>query len=141
MLQPDGDFVYVDWYHDSAQLSQYPMLPLLAAADAMHNQEVTPPVDWPAVDVIADRNSLRWLNLSPGREVCDFRINVHLVGDKTLVLCHWETPTSEVHMNSSFGHAFEAAMTYAAPDCPSLGHQRAITYVRLCLFSNFLARS
>jgi hypothetical protein len=98
MLQPDGDFVYVDQYHDSTQLSQYPMLPLLAAADAIHNQEATPPVDWPAVDVIADRNSLRtllrWLNLSlsPGREVRDFRINIQLVGDKTLMLCHWKTP-------------------------------------------------
>jgi hypothetical protein len=96
-----------------------------------------------AVDVIADRNSLRkllrWLNPSPGREVRDFRIDVQLVGDKTLVLCRWETPTSEVHTNHSFGHAFEAAMTHAAPDCPSSGHQRAITYVRLLLFSNPLA--
>ena len=113
------------------------MLPLLAAADVIHGQGATPPVDWPTVDVIADRNGLRkllrWVNPSPGREVRDFRIDVQLVGDKTLVLCRWEAPSSEVHTNRSYGHAFEAAMTHAAPDCPSSGHQRAITYVRLLL--------
>jgi hypothetical protein len=67
------------------------MLPLLAAADAIHSQEMTPPVDWQTVDVIAGRNDLRkllcWLNLSPSLKVRDFKIDVQLVGTKTLVLC------------------------------------------------------
>jgi len=132
-LRPDDAFVYVDRYHasDSAQLSQYPMLPLLAAADAIHSQGTAPPVDWPTVDVIADCNGLRkllrWINPSPGRELFDFRIDVQLVGTKTLVLSRWESPRSEVPTNR-FGHAFETAMTHAAPGCPSSGHHRAITY-------------
>ncbi|KAI9433788.1 hypothetical protein BJY52DRAFT_1218590 [Lactarius psammicola] len=128
-LQPDDGSVYVD--QNSRQLSQYPMLPLFTAADAIHDQEA-PPVDWPTVDVITDRNGLRkllrWLNPSSGREVRDFRIDVQLVGTKTLVLSRWERPTHEMQTVRSYGHAFEAAMTRAAPDCPSSGHQRAITY-------------
>jgi hypothetical protein len=110
------------------------MLPLFAAADAIHGQEAASPVDWPKVDVITDRNGLRnllrWLNPSSGREVRDFRIDVQLVGPKTLVLRRWESLTREVHTGRSYGYAFEAATTRAAPDCPSSGHQRVITYVR-----------
>ncbi|KAN0139682.1 hypothetical protein V8E53_002344 [Lactarius tabidus] len=129
-LQPDDNFIYVD--RNTAQLSQYPLLPLFAAADAIHSQEATPPVDWPTVDAITDRNGLRkllrWLNPSPGRAVRDFRIDVQLLGAKTLVLSRWESPTREIHTGRSFGHAFETAMTCVAPDCPSSGHQRVITY-------------
>ncbi|KAF8272615.1 hypothetical protein EI94DRAFT_1717948 [Lactarius quietus] len=117
-LEPDDATVYVD--QNTAQLSQYPMLPLFAAADAIHGPEATPPVDWTSVDVVTDRNGLRkllrWLNPSSGREVRDFRIDVQLVGTKTLVLNRWESPANET------------AMTSPAPDCPSSGHQRAITY-------------
>ena len=131
-LEPDNVFAYAD--QNNPELSQYPMLPLFAAADAIHDQETAPPVDWPAVDVVTDRNVLRkllrWLDPSPGREVRDFRIDFQLVGTKTLVLRRWESPTPEVHTHRSFGHAFEVAMTHAAPDCPSSGHHRAITYVR-----------
>lgn len=138
-LQPDDVFVYVD--RNTAQLSEYPLLPLFAAADAIHSQEAAPPVDWPTVDAITDRNGLRkllrWLNPSPGREVRDFRIDVQLVGTKTLVLNRWESPLHEDHKGRSFGHAFETAMTRAAPDCPPSGHQRAITYVRCYAFPFF----
>jgi hypothetical protein len=70
------------------------MLLLLAAPDAIHSQEASPPVDWPTVDVIADRNSLckllRWVNWSSGRKVHNFMIDVQLFGTETLVLCRWE---------------------------------------------------
>jgi hypothetical protein len=109
------------------------LLPLFAAADAIQQcQEAAPPVDWPNVDVITDRNGLRkllrWLDPSPGRAVRDFRIDVQLVGTKTLVLSRWESPSREVHVARSYGHAFETAMTRTTPDCPSSSHQRAITY-------------
>ncbi|KAI9443011.1 hypothetical protein H4582DRAFT_1151111 [Lactarius indigo] len=129
-LQPDDGYVYFD--QKNAQLAQYPMLPLFTAADAIHDQEVAPPVDWPSVDVVADRNGLRkllrWLDPSPGRAVRDFRIDVELVGTKTLVLRRWESPTGWGHTNRSYGHAFQAEMTRAAPDCPSSGHYRVVAY-------------
>jgi hypothetical protein len=55
-----------------------------STTDAIHdNNNNKVPVDWPSVDTITDGNSLRkflrWLNLSEGREVCNFQINVELV--------------------------------------------------------------
>ncbi|KAH9175656.1 hypothetical protein EDB89DRAFT_328084 [Lactarius sanguifluus] len=129
-LQPDDGYIYFE--QKNAQLVQYPMLPLFAAADAIHDQEAAPPVDWSTVDVITDRNGLRkllrWLDPSPGKAVRDFRIDVQLVGTKTLVLRRWESPTDGGHINRSYGHAFQAAMTRAAPDCPSSGHYRVVAY-------------
>jgi hypothetical protein len=112
-------------------MSDYPMLPLFAAADAIHDNKKEP-VDWPAVDVVTDRNGLRkllrWLNPSPGREVRDFRIDVELVGAKTIVLNRWEGRSREPPTGKTYGFAFEAATGRAAPGCPSSGHHRAITY-------------
>ncbi|KAH9020496.1 hypothetical protein EDB85DRAFT_2278742 [Lactarius pseudohatsudake] len=119
-LQPDDGYVYFD--QKNAQLAQYPMLPLFAAADAIHDEKAALPVDWPTVDVVTDRNGmrklLRWLDPTPGRAVRDFRIDVQLVGNKTLVLRRWESPAGGGLTNRSYGHAFQAEMTRAAPDCP-----------------------
>ncbi|KAH9973930.1 hypothetical protein BJV74DRAFT_782643 [Russula compacta] len=127
-LEPDDGSNFVD--QNKARMSDYPMLPLFASADAIHGKEA--PVDWPAVDVVTDRNGLRkllrWLNPSEGKEVRDFRIDVDLVGTKTLVLSRWEGREREPLTGRSYGFAFEAAMTRAAPGCPISGHYRAITY-------------
>jgi hypothetical protein len=111
------------------------MLPLFAAADEIHGHKAATtaaPVDWPTVDVITDRNGLRkllrWLNPSPDREVRDFRIDVQLVGTKTLVLGRWEGRTREPPTGRTYGFGFEEATTRAAPGCPPSGHHRAITY-------------
>ncbi|KAH8987697.1 hypothetical protein EDB86DRAFT_3206213 [Lactarius hatsudake] len=111
-LQPDEGYVW-----KNVQLSQYPILPLFAAADAIHDQEAAPPVDWPTVDFVTDHNDLRkllrWLSPSPGREVQDFRIDVQLVGTKTLVLRRWESAHTGT---TQTGH------------CPSSRHHRVIAY-------------
>ncbi|KAH9046232.1 hypothetical protein EDB84DRAFT_1435628 [Lactarius hengduanensis] len=129
-LQPDDGYVYFD--QKNAQLAQYPMLPLFAAADAIHDEKAALPVDWPTVDVVTDRNGmrklLRWLDPTPGRAVRDFRIDVQLVGNKTLVLRRWESPAGGGLTNRSYGNAFQAEMTRAAPDCPSSGHYRVVAY-------------
>jgi len=115
------------------------MFPLFAAADAIYDNSKKAPVDWPDVDVITDRNGLRkllrWLNPSEGREVRDFRIDVELVGVKTIVLNRCEGYTGEPPAGKSYGFAFEEATAHAAPGCPRSGHHRAITYVRYhCMF-------
>ena len=134
-LRPDDDTVFVD--QNGARLAEYPMLPLFVAADEIHGQKAAP-VDWPKVDVITDRNGLRkllrWLNPSPGREVRDFRIDVELMGSKTLVLGRWEGRRREPPSGRSYGFRFEDATTRAAPGCPSSGHHRTITYVRDSFF-------
>ena len=67
------------------------MLPLFCTTDAICNKKAL--VNWPAVDIITDCNGLCkllcWLNLLEGREVCDFQINVELIGIKIIVLGHW----------------------------------------------------
>jgi len=47
----DKGYNFLD--QNGARLSQYPMLPDFAAADAIYDKEA--PVDWPAVDVITNR--------------------------------------------------------------------------------------
>ncbi|KAI0292391.1 hypothetical protein BC826DRAFT_439150 [Russula brevipes] len=130
-LQPDDGSAYID--QNTARLEKYPMLPLFVAADAIQDKKAQ--IDWPTVDIITDRNGLRkllrWLNPSPGREVRDFRIDVQLVGSKTIVLGRWEgmlynRPQPAIGRN--FGFAFEAATSRAAPGCPPSGHHRAIAY-------------
>jgi hypothetical protein len=129
-LQPDDGSNFVN--QNKVRMPQYPWLPLLAAADAIHDKKA--PVEWPALDVITDRNGLRkllrWLNSSEGREVRNFRIDVELVGTKTIVLSRWEGRTHDPPSTRSFGFAFETAMSCAAPGCPISSHYRAITYVR-----------
>jgi hypothetical protein len=130
-LQPDDGSNFVD--QNTARSSEYPMLPLFTAADVIHGKKA--PVDWPNVDVITDRNGLRkllrWLNPSVGREVRDFRIDVDLIGTKTILLGRWESRSREPPSGRSFGFGFEAATSRPAPGCPISGHHRAITYVRL----------
>ena len=102
-------------------MSEYPFLPLFAAADAIHDNSKKAPVDWPEVDVITDRNGLRkllrWLNPSEGREVRDFRIDVELIGAKTIVLTRWEGRTREPPTGKSYGFSFEAATARPAMSC------------------------
>jgi hypothetical protein len=130
-LEPDSGSHFTD--QNGARMSEYPMLPLFVAADAIHDNDKKPPVDWPAVDVITDRNGLRkllrWLYPSGGREVRDFRIDVELVGAKTIVFNRWEGRTREPPTGKSYGFTFEAATARAAPGCPGSGHHRTITYV------------
>jgi len=130
-LRPDDGTVFVD--QNTARLAEYPMLPLFAAADEIHGHKAAAaPVDWPTVDVVTDRNGLRkllrWLNPSPGKEVRDFRIDVQLVGTKTLMLGRCEGRTRESLTGRTYGFGFEEATTRAAPGCPRSGHHRAITY-------------
>jgi hypothetical protein len=129
-LQPDDGSNFVN--QNGARMPEYPWLPLLAAADAIHDKKA--PVDWPTVDVVTDRNGLRkllrWLNPSEAREARDFRIDVELIGAKTIVLGRWERRTHDTPSTRTFGFAFEAATSRAAPGCPNSGHHRAITYVR-----------
>ena len=127
--------------HSRCSLITVPLMSTRIARGCPSTREAASPIDWPTVDVITDRNGLgnllRWLNPSLGREIHDFRIDVQLVGTKTLVLRRWESLTRDVHTGRSYGYAFEVAMTRAAPDCPSSGHQRVITYVRRSTFPFF----
>jgi hypothetical protein len=132
-LKPDDGSNFVD--QNTERLSEYPMLPLFAAHDTIHGKKA--PVKWPEVDVITDRNGLRkllrWLSPSLGREVRDFRIDVDLLGTKTILLSRWESRLRDPPTGRTYGFAFEDAVTRPAPGCPRSGHHRTITYVRFAL--------
>ncbi|KAF7422202.1 hypothetical protein PC9H_010357 [Pleurotus ostreatus] len=92
-----------------------------------------PAFDWPAHDVITDRNSLRkllrWIVAAEDAPNSDFRIDAQLAGPKTVLLCRYSTNVREMAGNG-FGHNYEQACTQAAPQCEEgVGHHRIIRYV------------
>jgi len=86
--------------------------------------------DWASVDFVTDRNGLRklirWIG---GQDVRDFRIDLQLAGEKTILCNRWEKRNRETFNGRTFGFSFEKASTEAAPGCRgSTGHHRIVTY-------------
>ena len=131
-VSPDSGLVYIDQNGDRVPF--YPLLPIFRAADTMKERKGQDAVDWSSVDVVTDRNNLRkllsWLG-NGGRD--DFRIDVQLAGDNTLLLQRWEPRTSEVVTEGrGFGHSYEERCTTTPPGLErwkSTGHHRIISYV------------
>jgi len=97
----------------------------LKAADVLGKK-----VDWPSVDVITDRNGLRkllrWINGTA--EEKDFRIDIDLAGNRTIVLTRWEARDKE-GAGWGYGQNFVSATTRAAENCKdSTGHHRVIKF-------------
>ena len=132
------------------------LLPLFRAADVVAEDAADTSVDWPAVDVVTDRNNLRkllrWIQhpwsdapRAGGREgssnagtlpgvdpLKDFRIDVQLGGRNTLLLHRWEKRTRELAEppRSGCGINFERQSTTPAKGCErSTGHHRIVQYV------------
>lgn len=98
-----------------------------------------PPFNWSSVDLVTDRNGLRkllrWIN-GPTEEwemrIKDFRIDMQLAGEKTMLFSRWEKRTEEEMSGYTFGFNFEKKTTVPAKDCEgSAGHHRIIQYVSL----------
>ena len=100
---------------------------LFAAIDT-----VGKPVNWPSIDVIADRNSLRkllwWVDGSHSDD--DFRIDLELVGKKTLLMNRWEKRYQDPENGRSYSLAFDKACTDAVEGCVgNIAHHRIMQYV------------
>ncbi|KAA1472277.1 hypothetical protein DENSPDRAFT_745228, partial [Dentipellis sp. KUC8613] len=104
-----------------------PLLPLMKCVDAIGSV-----VDWPQVDVVTDRNGLRkllwWINGSTQAE--EFRIDIELGGDKTLLMSRWKVNTMYGSGDwVTYGSGFEDLMTRNVKGCEkSTGHYRIIKY-------------
>ncbi|KAA1472265.1 hypothetical protein DENSPDRAFT_820977 [Dentipellis sp. KUC8613] len=124
-LKPDTGLRFID--QDGYRIPSSRFLPMMKAIDVVGTA-----VDWPSVDVMADRNGLRKLArwIDKGGEARDFRIDIELGGDRTLLLNRWEPITRDKAGNGrSFGFAFEGATTKPAPGCEkSTGHYRITKY-------------
>ncbi|KAI0044342.1 hypothetical protein FA95DRAFT_1497247 [Auriscalpium vulgare] len=119
------------------------ILPVIKAADAMNKA-----VDWPSVDFVVNRNSLskllRWIRGSSRKDDGgwhDFRIDLELVGDKTVVFIRWEARDREASTGRSYGLNFEQATTSPAKGCErgTTGHHRILKYDLLGM--TFVVRS
>lgn len=105
--------------------------PLVVAVNKKTEDEGNPPFDWSSVDFVTDRNGLRKLMRWIGqKDVKDFRIDMQLAGEKTVLFNRWEKRTREQFNGRSFGFNFEKESTTPAPGCKSsTGHHRIVTYV------------
>lgn len=104
------------------------LLPLIEAVNRVKKMEF----DWKSVDIVTDRNNLRKLTrwVGGGDSVRDFRIDLQLAGDKTVLMNRWERRTRELFSGRTYGFSFEKASTSHTTDCKDgVGHHRIITYV------------
>ncbi|TFK40515.1 hypothetical protein BDQ12DRAFT_679577 [Crucibulum laeve] len=106
------------------------LLPLITAVDIKAKEEGLLSFDWPSVDFVTDRNGLRkLLRWIVGGEVKNFRIDLQLAGEKTVLFNRWERRTRELFSGYTFGFNFEKASTKHAYGCEnSTGHHRIVTY-------------
>jgi hypothetical protein len=90
---------------------------------------------WSTCDFVSDRNSLRHLLRWAGQwgKLDDFRIDLSLVGAKTVVLTRWNRHVSEwAPSTSGYGTSFKIHQTMAAPGCEVTAkgsHDRIVNYV------------
>ena len=109
-----------------------PLVPLIAAVNKRSETSPDFDFDWPKVDFVTDRNALRKL-LRWGRNeegMKDFRIDLELAGEKTVLVNRWEAKTRDVYNGRTYGYNFEKVSTESAPGCHNgTGHHRIISYV------------
>ena len=113
-------------------MPQATLLPLITAVNKRAEGKKDK-FDWSSVDFVVDRNGLRKLMrwIGGDSDMRDFRIDLQLAGEQTVLFSRWEKRTRETFSGRTFGFSFEKASTQAAPGCrDSTGHHRIISYVR-----------
>lgn len=126
VLPKDSGAYFID--QNGYEVPSSPFEPLFSALRIMR-----PSFDFTAVDLLANRNSLRKLLSFTSNKVTDsFRIDLHMVRG-TLIMVRRERSMRHIiqgSKNSGHGHTFEAAFTTPEKGLEgSLGHHRVINYV------------
>lgn len=100
------------------------------------------PIDWSSVDFVTDRSNLRkllrWIK-GTGEEVKrEFRIDLQLAGERTVLMTRWEriNQTSRrrklAEHHTGIGHNFEKESTVPAKGCErGISHHRIVKYVSM----------
>ena len=133
-IAPDSGVYFSD--QNGYRMPQATLLPLITAVNKRAEGKKDK-FDWASVDIITDRNGLRKLLrwIGGDSDIREFRIDLQLAGEKTVLFNRWEKRTRETFSGRTFGFSFEKASTQAAPGCrDSTGHHRIISYVCLKLF-------
>ncbi|KIM43046.1 hypothetical protein M413DRAFT_443856 [Hebeloma cylindrosporum] len=128
-IPPDTGVHFSD--QNGYRMPQSVLLPLITAVNKQMEVKKKPPFDWSSVDFVTDRNGLRKLTrwVSGDISIRDFRIDLQMAGEKTVLMNRWEKRSREVFSGKTFGFSFEKASTEPAPGCKySTGHHRIVTY-------------
>jgi hypothetical protein len=137
-IRPDvevfqGSEVFVD--HGSGTKQAESLLAMLTAVELC-----TPDFNWNPSDIVSDRNSLRnllrWVtwDSSARWRPRNFRIDMHLAGEKTLVLTRWKRDIVQRPAEHSYGFSYERSETVPVPGCAlsrAAGHDRIMAYVSI----------
>ncbi|KAF9522594.1 hypothetical protein CPB83DRAFT_822723 [Crepidotus variabilis] len=111
------------------KMSKAVLLPLFLAVNKCQSISKQPVFNWSTIDIITDRNNLRKLTRWVEGESSDFRIDLQLFGDKTLLMSRWSEKYWYSYTGRTFGFSFEKASTDFAPGCKNTtGHHRIISY-------------
>ncbi|KAF8964248.1 hypothetical protein BDZ97DRAFT_1817182 [Flammula alnicola] len=127
-IPPDTGVFFSD--QNGYRMPKAVLLPLIMAVNKQTEASNRAPFDWASVDIMTDRNGLRklmrWVG---GEDVRDFRIDLQLAGEKTVLMNRWEKRNREIFSGRTYGFSFEKASTIPAAGCKdSTGHHRIITY-------------
>jgi hypothetical protein len=133
-IDPDESFAFID--QNAYHFPNTPALPMIAAV-----KHLRPDFPLGTVDIITSRNNLRkllrWIDGDTASAYRDnsFRIDIQLLGKKTVSFRRWEVKSSEMG-GFGYGHNFEKASTRPAKGCEGTsGHHRVLAYVcGSCLF-------
>ncbi|TFY75225.1 hypothetical protein EWM64_g8787 [Hericium alpestre] len=123
-LRPDRGARFKD--QNSFRMPSSVLLPLMKAVDIVGKE-----IDWPAIDFVTDRNGLmklmEWIEKGP--RCSTFRIDMELVGERTVLFNRFETNTKDIARGNTFGFIFEREATVPAPGCErATGHRRIVKY-------------
>lgn len=120
------------------RLPEATLVPLIAAVDQHAEDEGRGDYCWSSIDIVTDRNGLRklmrWIGWKNSGTVAynnekDFRIDLQLAGEKTILFNRYETQTQQYFSGYTFGFNFEKATTSRADGCEKgTGHHRIVQY-------------
>ncbi|KAF9019393.1 hypothetical protein BDZ89DRAFT_1139363 [Hymenopellis radicata] len=118
ILQPDVG--HVPCNYNGRMSPSAPMLPTVLAVEA-----TTPEFDWSSVDFVTDRNGLRKLLQWVTGKKPDFRLDFHLLGERTVSFQRFEP--RKTMPTGGYGMAFEDAVTRREPGFHDSPHHHRIT--------------
>jgi len=112
------------------------LLPLVVAVNKRTEMVSMPLFDWSSVDIVTDRDNLLKLTGWVSGVARDFRIDLQLAGEKTVLMTRWSERYMEPFNGRTYGHSFEKESTVPAPGCKNTaGHHRIVTYVKISSYS------
>lgn len=112
--------------------NNYNLLPLIAAVEDRWDQP-DEPFPWGNYSFITDRNNLRKLIrwITQGEQPAnEFRIDLYLAGEKTILMDRWDKRYRDVNSGYTFGNNFELATAeYPKDGNEYVTYHRIVQYV------------